>query len=109
MPIGGLILCEKAKQLNEQLHANEATTQLFTASFVLLCMVRCLTFLLNYSFVVLTKHLLIPLQVSEPNSAVDMLHWPQVSREDPVGVVYYVYVLEDTSRMLILFTPPQLT
>ena len=39
MPIGGLILCEKAKQFNEQLHANEATTPQFTASSVLLCMV----------------------------------------------------------------------
>ena len=39
MPIGGLILCEKAKQFNEQLHANEATTPPFTASSGLLCMV----------------------------------------------------------------------
>ena len=32
MPISGPILCEKAKQFNEQLHAQEATTQPFTAS-----------------------------------------------------------------------------
>lgn len=32
MPISGTILCEKAKQFNEQLHAQEATNPLFTAS-----------------------------------------------------------------------------
>ena len=32
MPISGTILCEKAKQFNEQLHAQEATAPSFTAS-----------------------------------------------------------------------------
>ena len=32
MPISGMILCEKAKQFNEQLHAQEATAPSFTAS-----------------------------------------------------------------------------
>ena len=32
MPMSGPILCEKAKQFNEQLHAEEATTPSFTAS-----------------------------------------------------------------------------
>ena len=32
MPISGTILCEKAKQFNKQLHAQEATPPSFTAS-----------------------------------------------------------------------------
>ena len=32
MPFSGTILCEKAKQFNEQLHAQEATTPSFTVS-----------------------------------------------------------------------------
>ena len=32
MPVSGPILCEKAKQFNEQLHAEEETTPSFTAS-----------------------------------------------------------------------------
>ena len=32
MPISGMILCEKTKQFNEQLHAQEATAPSFTAS-----------------------------------------------------------------------------
>ena len=53
----------------------------------------------NNNFVALTKHLPIWLQAGEQNSGVDMLHSPQVWREDPVGVVYYVYVLEDTELL----------